>query len=259
MNGTKEISFREKVLNREVLSGTWVVTPDSIVAEVIARSGLAWALLDHEHGFGDFGDMLHQLQAMSGSETASIVRVENNDSSKIKRVLELNPSGVMVPMVNDANEAERVVSAMRYPPEGIRGLTPLNRGSNFGSDFKDYFDKANRAHTAIVQIETSRGVENAGPIAEVDGTDVLFVGPMDLSLGMGLFGKQDSPEFQKALDDVANACARSGKSAGILVWSPEQAEAMIERGFTFIGVGSDVGILSQGLASITSAFEKFNS
>ena len=249
--------IRKRTLNGEVLSGTWIVLGSSLAAEVAGRVGFDWLLLDLEHGMADFESLLAQLQAVEATPAAPIVRVAWNEAPLVKRVLDLGPLGVMLPYINNAEEAERAVRSVRYPPQGIRGLTPLNRPTNFGLDYAEYFKTANDQLLTVIQIESQQGIDSAQEIAAVDGVDVLFVGPMDLSLNMGIPGQFDHPRFRAALKAVADACRASGKAAGILCLGPDQLERTIEDGFSFVALGSDGGQLAVGMKQLAGAFDDY--
>jgi 4-hydroxy-2-oxoheptanedioate aldolase len=146
-------SLRDRVLNKELLSGTFINLGSSITTEIAGRSGLDWLLIDLEHGAGDDESLVYQLQAASATPAAPVARIANNDPWRFKRVLDLGASGIMVPWISTAEEAEQVAAAMRYPPEGTRGVAKLNRASGFGQDFETYFEQANDQLLTIVQIE----------------------------------------------------------------------------------------------------------
>jgi 4-hydroxy-2-oxoheptanedioate aldolase len=162
----------------------------------------------------------------------------------------------MVPYVNTADQARQAVEAMRYPPKGIRGVASLNRACEFGIGFQQYFATANDQLLTVIQIETRQAVEQVEAIAAIDGADVLFVGPTDLSASLGLERRFDQPEFLKALRKVVAACKSEGKAPGILVSNPEQMELMITEGFTFVAVGSDGGVVAAGMQNLANAFKK---
>jgi 4-hydroxy-2-oxoheptanedioate aldolase len=249
-------SIRKRATNREVLSGTWLVLGSSLSAEIAGQAGFDWVLLDQEHGLGGFDNLLHELQALKGTPAAPIVRVAWNEPPLVKRVLDLGAAGVMFPYVNTAEEAALAAKSMRYPPQGIRGLTPLNRPAAFGHDFDKYFAIANEELITVVQIETEQAVKNAEAIANVEGVDVLFIGPMDLSLGMGMFRQFDHPKFRSALKTVVTACRNAGKAAGILLLDPKQIAPTVADGFTFIALGSDGGQLSTGMRMLAGSFKE---
>jgi len=252
MRGMKWI--RQRVLKRELVIGTWLNLGSSLTAEIAASAGFDWVVIDMEHGAGDHESMVHQVQAVSATPAAPLVRVAWNEAPRFKRVLDLGVSGVVVPCVADGEEAKQAVSAMRYPPQGIRGVASLNRACDFGREFQAYFARANDELLTVVQVETEASVERADEIAAVDGVDVLFIGPMDLSTSMGIVLQYDHPRFKAALARVSEACRRAGKAAGILLGRPEQVPDTIAAGFTFVGLGSDGGVMAEGMARLAAAF-----
>lgn len=252
--GILVIYIRARVLSGEVLAGTWCNLGSSLSAEIIAQSGFDWMLIDLEHGFGDYETLVHQLQAVTGTQTPPLVRIAWNEPPRFKRVLDLGPAGVMVPYVNTAEEARQAVTSMRYPPAGNRGLAKINRGNAFGADFEDYFSTINDNLLMVVQIETPTALEHVEEIAAVDGVDVLFVGPLDLTANLGILQQYDHPKFRDALTRVATASRNAGKAAGIHLMGPEQVEEMVAAGFTFIAAGSDRGMLAAGMRNLADEF-----
>jgi 4-hydroxy-2-oxoheptanedioate aldolase len=217
---------------------------------MVGNAGFDFIWLDLEHGAGDHDALVTQLQAAESTPAATVVRIAWNEAPRFKRVLDLGASGIMVPYVNTKEEAQLAASAMRYPPEGIRGVSRSNRAAGFGKNFDEYFARSNENLLTVVQIETAEAVANAGEIAAVAGVDVLFIGPLDLSTNLGIHQDYDAPAFSDALDKVSGACKQHGKAAGILVPKPEMLPDMIERGFTFFVVGSDGGLIANGLHSV---------
>ncbi len=250
-------SIRERVLQRKLLSGTWLNLGSSMTAEIAAKAGFDWVVIDLEHGAGDHESCLHQLQAISAGSAAPIVRIAWNEAPRFKRVLDLGAAGVVVPYVTSRGEAEQAVAAMRYPPDGIRGAASLNRGADFGRDFDDYLATANEKLLTVLQIETEATLECVDGIAAVDGADVLFVGPLDLSVSMGIAQQFDHPKFRDALKKVADAARSHGKAAGILLGSPDRIAQTIEDGFTFVGLGSDGGLVADGMTRLAAAFAAY--
>ena len=248
--------IRERVLNRELVSGTWLNLGSGMAAEIAANAGFDWVLIDMEHGSGDHESCLQQLQAIAGPPAAPLVRIAWNEAPRFKRVLDIGAAGVMVPYVQSVAEAEQAVAAMRYPPEGIRGAASLNRAADFGKDFPAYIAEANRKLLTIVQVETEATLDVVDDIAAVDGVDVLFVGPLDLSLSLGILSQFDHPRFRAALKQVSDAAKNHGKAAGILLGSPDEIEQTIADGFTFIGLGSDGSVLASGLEALAQAFRQ---
>ncbi len=236
-----------RVEKGERLFGTWCNLGSSITAEIAGLAGFDWVLIDMEHGSGDYGNLVHQIQAVAATPAAPIVRIAWNDPVAFKRVLDLGASGIMVPYVQTADEARSAVRAMRYPPNGVRGVASLNRATRFGVGFAEYAARADTELLTIVQIETPAAVENAAQIAAVEGVDVLFVGPLDLSTGLGVQGRYDEPAYLDAIDRVVEAARDAGKASGILLLSADAVEPMAARGLRFIALGSDGGLVAAGM------------
>jgi 4-hydroxy-2-oxoheptanedioate aldolase len=249
--------LRERVLAGELLAGTFCNIGSHITTEMAGHAGFDWLLLDLEHGAGDQSELVHQLQAAAAADTPAIVRIAWNEPWRFKRVLDTGAAGVMVPWVSTVEEAQAATTAMRYFPDGVRGAATLIRANGFGRDRDEYLLAANDNLLTVVQIETRQAVENAAAIAAVAGVDVLFVGPFDLSIGLGIGGQFDHPEFLAALEQVVAGAKGAGKAAGILLQRPDQVAATVERGFTFIALGSDGGVVANGMAQLAAAFTPF--
>ncbi|OHE89485.1 MAG: hypothetical protein A3G75_12225 [Verrucomicrobia bacterium RIFCSPLOWO2_12_FULL_64_8] len=239
--------FRNRVLAREWLVGTWLNLGSPVTAELAGLAGFDWVLLDHEHGPGGEDTMLHQLQAVAATPAVPIVRIAANEIPRYKRALDMGARGILVPFVSTVAEAETSVAAMRYPPRGIRGVAKIHRGSGFGANFDEYYRRAHEWLVNAVQIETPGAVANVEGIAALDGIDVLFVGPVDLTCNMGIPEQFDHPRFLAAVRDVAAAARKHGKAAGILLHNPALVAQFRDWGFTFVALGSDGGAVRAGL------------
>jgi 4-hydroxy-2-oxoheptanedioate aldolase len=244
------------VLSGELLTGTWLNLGSNISAEIAARAGFDWVLIDLEHGSGTEADLVGQLQAVDTTSTVSLVRIAWNELPRFKRTLDMGTSGIMIPYVNTAEEARQAVAAMRYPPEGRRGAARNIRANGFGQDLATYFAEANEKLLTVVQIETVEAVSNAEDIAALPGVDVLFVGPFDLSVSMGIAGQMEHPEFRDALKRVIRACGEHGKSPGILLASAEQIPAAVADGFRFLAAGSDGSAVAGGMKTLSATFRQ---
>lgn len=247
--------FRQRALAREWLCGTFLNLGSPVTVEIAGLAGFDWVLIDHEHGPGGEDTLLHQLHAAAATPTFPIVRVAANETPRFKRVLDQGAFGVMVPYVSTAAEAKAAVSAMRYPPHGVRGVAKFNRGAGFGGDFEEYYAHAHERLLTVIQIETPEGVANIEQIAAVDGADVLFVGPTDLSYNMGIRDQLESATFKAALVKVSAAAKQHGKAAGILVHNAALVPMCRELGFTFVALGSDGGGVRTALLSYVAALK----
>ncbi|MGB6102635.1 MAG: aldolase/citrate lyase family protein [Pusillimonas sp.] len=236
---------RGQVLSGRIFGGAWLSLGSPVTAEITGRAGFDWVLLDMEHGCGNYSDLLHQMQALSASTCGPIVRVPAMEASVFKHVLDMGPSGLMIPNVSTAEMARHAVSISRIPPLGVRGSAQTTRASGYGFGYDEYVRDANDGLLIVAQIESREGVTNAEEIAAVDGIDVLFVGPLDLSIDLG-----DGPggiHFNTAVKHVADAAAKHGKIAGVLVRNQEQALDYVKQGYSFIALGSDRGQVINGM------------
>jgi 4-hydroxy-2-oxoheptanedioate aldolase len=243
------------VLAREWLCGTFLNLGSPVTVEIAGLAGFDWILIDHEHGPGGEDTMLHQLQAASSTPAFPVVRVALNEVPRFKRALDMGAMGVMVPYVSTAAETRLAVSAMRYPPHGIRGVAKFNRGAGFGADFEEYYLHAHERLVTVIQIETPEAIKNIDEIAAVDGADVLFVGPSDLSYNMGIRDQLESPQFTETLKKVADAAKRHGKAAGILVHNNALVPKVREMGYSFMALGSDGGAVRAGLLGFVATMK----
>ncbi len=247
--------IRERVLRGELLAGTFLNLGSSLTAEIAGRAGLDWIVIDLEHGAGDRQNLLFQLQALENGPTVPLVRLPWNDPVWCKRVLDLGASGLVVPWVNSVEEARQAVAAMRYPPQGTRGAASMNRACGFGAEFDTYFSSASNKLVLAAQIETRQALDCVDDIAAIEGVDILFMGPLDLSLSLGIPRQLDHPEMRAAKARVVEACRRAGKAAGILVGREEHIQEAVASGFTFIGLSSDGAVMLQGMNRIAAAFQ----
>jgi 4-hydroxy-2-oxoheptanedioate aldolase len=235
-----------KRLGRDVLAGTFLNLASPAVVEITAGTGFDWILLDLEHGSGHLSELRSQLLAMRGSPAAPIVRIPSVDQDIIKFVMDSGAAGIMFPYVSSAAQAAQAVEWMKYPPTGIRGVAGIIRATDFGRCWSGYFEEANAQSLVVVQIENPEGVEASAEIAAVPGVDVLFVGPLDLSVNLGTPGIFTTPEMRQALTKVVQSCRNAGKVAGILS-RPELVNEHREMGFQFLALGSDSGAIVTGM------------
>jgi 4-hydroxy-2-oxoheptanedioate aldolase len=245
-------NIKQRLRNGETLTGCWLNLGSSITAEIVGLAGFDWVLIDLEHGPGSEKDLLHQLQALEHTPVAPIVRVESFERQRIHRVLDLGAEGVMVPRVSDTQEAQRVVSAIRYAPHGGRGVARMVRAAAFGQDFTECYSNATETLLGIIQIETIESLNHLDAIASLDGVDVLFIGPADLSMELGCFGQLTHPSFKDAVKATIDAAERAGKATGILLPGPDEATAYSEMGMRLIACGSDAGFIVEGARSMST-------
>lgn len=233
-------------LRAGMLLGTFLNLGSAAAVEIAAEVGFDWLLIDLEHGSGALADLRSMLLACRKSSSAPIVRIRSVDPDTVKFVMDSGAAGVMFPFVSTAKEARRAVECMKYPPQGSRGVAGIIRATDYGRKWKEYFAEANDRSLVVVQIETAAAVEAAAEIAAVEGVDVLFVGPLDLSVNLGCPGDFTPPHFVAALQQVIAACQAHGKACGILS-RPDFVAQHRQLGFHFLALGSDSGAVVSGL------------
>ena len=217
--------------------GTFIGTASPLAAEVCAAAGLDWLLLDLEHGAGGEEQIRDVVPAAGSYGVPTVVRVESAARIRMGRVLDSGAAGIMLPRLNTVDEVAEAIRHLYSPPAGDRGVATYNRACRFGLD-PGALDRANAEVLGVVQIESATAVGNAEAIAALDGVDVLFVGPRDLSHDLGVPGDLTAPAFTEALERVLAAGRRHGKACGLLVNDGAAAAQRLEQGWTFVGIGS---------------------
>ena len=238
--------LKRKLRSGQACFGAWMLSTSADMAEILAYAGMDFLLLDHEHGQGSIDQAIGQLRAIKGSDCVGVLRVPTNDHVYIKRALDAGVGGIMVPNVNSAEEAQRVVDACRYAPSGVRGAFGGMRAMKYGFD-PDYHAGSFDNLLVLVQVENSRAIDAIPAISAVDGIDVIFIGPRDLSATMGKLNQFDDPEVRGEIDRAAKAILAGGKLLGGTAASGKVAREMAARGYRFIIPGSDVTLLGLGV------------
>lgn len=254
--GTVNYEFKRQVLAGEAKIGTFMNTGSPIAVELAAQAGLDWMTLDLEHGMGSWDRVLQQLLAVAGHSTFPVIRLPFIRAEYFKKAFDMGAMGVMVPYVETAEQAAEVVQFTRYPPNGIRGVATSNRGAQFGARFTEWFERSHEATLVIVQIESRKALANLDGIAATEGVDALFIGPLDLSVSLGIPQQFDHPDFIAAKAAVVAAAKKHGKSAGILGFKPDQIEGFMAEGFRLISIGSDGGNLFAGFRGLAGKFRE---
>jgi len=227
---------------------------DPIAAELCANTGFDWLLLDGEHAPNDLRTLLAQLQAIAPYLSSPIVRPPVGDTVLIKQLLDIGTQTLLIPMVESAEQAQQLVRAVRYPPAGIRGVgASIARASRWNS-VADYLDKADEQICLIVQMENRAGLNNLQAICEVEGVDAVFIGPVDLSAGLGHRGNPTHPEVQQAIEQAIHCIKAAGKPIGILCGDPAQVAHYRNLGVSFFGVGADTFLLLDGAKALRAKF-----
>ena len=249
MNSADRREFRGRVLAGETLFGAWTDIGSPLAAEITARAGYAWCVIDMEHGAPTESELLALLLAVEVGGAMPLVRPPSGERLRVGRALDLGAAGIVVPQLHSAADAAEAVTFLRYPPGGRRGVALRTRGGHLGALGHTEIASVNEELVGIVQIESPGALREVDSIAATDGVDVLFVGPADLSHSLGIPGQFDNRQYLGALDAVVAACKKHGKSPGILLYNHAAFQPHLERGFRFVGVGSESHFVAEGAAA----------
>jgi 4-hydroxy-2-oxoheptanedioate aldolase len=245
--------FKEALLKNDHQKGLWTTLASSYSTEALAGAGFDWMLLDMEHSPNEMDTVLSQLQVLAGFEVNPVVRPLWNDTLLIKRLLDIGVQTILLPYVQNAQEAENAVIAMRYPPRGVRGVSTVTRATHFGR-VKDYMSCCEQELCLLVQIETQAALDHLEAIAAVDGVHGVFIGPADLSASLGYPGQQDHPFVIKVIEEAIKRIRACGKGAGILTGDKNLAKRYIQAGTTFTAVGVDAALLARAAEALAREF-----
>ena len=239
-------NLKERIKSGDAVHGCWINLGSAVSAEIIGQAGFDWVLIDLEHGAGNDETMLMQLQALSATSTTAIVRTDEAARSKVQRILDAGATGIMFPQVQDDKDTAMAVDLMYYPPRGTRGMARLVRATTFGNSIHEYAASLDNTLVGVIQIETLSSLQHLDAIASHKNVDVLFVGPSDLSLALGIFTQINHPIFQQALKDVVLAAKKHGKAAGILLQDISEYAMYYELGYRFMACGADGSFVAKG-------------
>jgi 2-keto-3-deoxy-L-rhamnonate aldolase RhmA len=243
--------LKEKLSAGECVFGTWQMTNSPDVSEILTHTGSDCIMIDGEHGSMDIETAGRLVTAIKTTETVPLLRVPWNDLALIKRGLDTGVYGIMIPMINSKEEAERAVSYCKYPPVGVRGLG-AGRATVFGAMGGSYFPDANKEILVIVQIEHYKAVEAVEEILSVPGIDIAFVGPGDLGMSMGL--PMESPKLEDSFRKVIAACKSNNIVPGIMTWTGVIKKQM-DMGFRFLLGGIDGQLVFNGVKQLLGEFQ----
>lgn len=247
--------FKAAIQQGKPQIGLWLDMGEAITAEIAGTAGFDWLVIDGEHGPNDLRSIIDQLRALATSPAEPVVRVPTGESWIIKQLLDAGARTLLVPMVDTAEQAQALVSAMHYPPRGIRGMgAVVARASGFNT-IENYAQNASDGLCLLVQAETRAALANLDDILNVDGIDGIFIGPADLAADMGYLGKIDEPEVQKAIEGAITKIVSAGKAAGILTFNETYNKSYLELGASFVAVGADVTEFSNAIRSLCARYK----
>jgi 4-hydroxy-2-oxoheptanedioate aldolase len=247
--------FKQKLRQGQWQVGLFVGLASGYSMEILAGAGFDWLVIDAEHSPNNPASVLPQLQAAAPYPVQLLVRPMNHDPALIKQYLDIGAQTLLLPLVDNAEQAQALVRAVRYPPEGIRGVAASLARAAHWNGVKDYVRQANAEVCLVVQVETRQGLENLDSILEVDGVDAVFIGPADLAASLGHLGNAGHPEVHAAIEDALRRIAASGKAAGVFVTDPALAQRYRGCGASFIAVGGDTTLLRGAAVKLAASFQ----
>lgn len=248
-------TFKHAITQPGAQIGLWMGLADPYAAELCATAGFDWLVIDGEHGPNDLRSMLGALQAVAPYPAHPVVRIPHGDTALIKQVLEIGATTLLVPMVENAAQARALVQAMRYPPQGVRGVgSSMARSSRF-SRYPNYLHEANDRMCLLVQVETVSALAQLEAIAAVDGVDGVFIGPADLAASMGHLGNPAHPDNLAAIDSAIARILATGKAPGTLAVDETLARRYITMGARFVAVGVEATMLAKAVRDLATRFK----
>jgi 2-keto-3-deoxy-L-rhamnonate aldolase RhmA len=247
---------KHKLKNKEKVLGAWLQLSSPISAEIFARSGFDFLIVDLEHGPGDVLTLIGELQAANAYGVEVFVRAPWNDFVAIKRILDAGAMGIHVPYVNTKEEAIAASKAAKYPPKGIRGIAGSPRASGYGINVKNYLENANDEIVVYVALETPAAVSNLDEILSVDEVDGIFIGPADLSTSMGHFFNPTHPEVAKTIRGIEEKVFKTEKFLGTVAPNFDAAHELYQRGYQLVIAMSDSAVLASSSKALVENFKK---
>jgi 4-hydroxy-2-oxoheptanedioate aldolase len=238
--------FKRAIAAGEPQIGLWLSLVSPASTEVAAGAGFDWLIIDMEHSANDLPEVLQHLRAAEGGTAEPVVRIPWNEPIIVKRLLDAGARTLLFPFVQSAAEATRAVAAVRYPPRGLRGVAGVTRANRYGR-VPSYFARAEAEICVLVQLETRRA-------AAAVGVDGLFVGPADLSADFGHPNDWNHPGIWDAILTAGARAVKAGKAAGFLSGKEEDCRKVLAGGFTFVAVGSDLGIVARGTDALVKTY-----
>jgi 2-keto-3-deoxy-L-rhamnonate aldolase RhmA len=239
-------SLKSRLLTEKKTSfGTWISSSSLVVLDALKDLGFEWFMIDTEHAHVNPETLAALVAVLGRSGPTPLVRVGNVDQYLVKQALDAGAQGILVPLVSTEAQAREAVAFAKYPPAGVRGAAAA-AASRYGTELASYLRSANADTMVGVQIETKQALDNLEAIATVDGVDLLFVGPQDLTLSLGLLDDRANPKVRTAMRTVVEACERHGKVPGTLVVTAEEKQAALDLGFRFVSLAADIRFLIEG-------------
>ncbi len=249
-------TLKHRLAQGDVLHGIWLGLADAYAAEIAATADFDWLLIDGEHAPNDIRSLSAQLAVIEGKGPVPILRLPDDDPAKIKQALDIGAQTLLVPMVETGAQAEAILRATRYAPEGIRGVgSALARASRFAA-IPDYLTSANAQICLLLQVESRAGLAALDDILAVPGVDGVFIGPSDLAADLGHLGNPGHPVVKAAVLDALRRIRAARRSAGVLSTDAGFIADCTAAGANFVGVGIDVTLFATALRQLARQYRR---
>lgn len=245
---------KKKLMEKKPVLGTMLTINSVENAQILAKLGYDYLLVDYEHGGMNIETLGQQILSIKNSPTSPLVRIPSNTSENVKKALDSGAYGIMLPMVKDRKDVEDFITYSNFPPKGIRGFGP-GRASDFFLSAESYFEFEKDNILRIIQIETKEALDNIDQILSVEGIDVAFVGPYDLSFALGVPRDIKNKKVTEAIELVGQKCKEYGLSPGIMS-NRDQVQEHLDMGYRFIMLGLDSLLLARAARDDIKLFEK---
>ncbi|MEO0363551.1 MAG: aldolase/citrate lyase family protein [Pseudomonadota bacterium] len=247
--------IKDRLKTGEPLYGIFLGLANPVASEVSAPAGFDWLLIDNEHAPNDFATTLAQFNALSRHDVDVFVRIRDRDPGHLKQLLDVGVRNFLAPVVDTAAQAQALVDAMRYPPEGVRGVGALGaRATNFGRN-PTYLKEANAGVCLLCQIETQVGIANMPEILAIDGVDGVFFGPADLSADFGHIGNMGHPDVKAAILEGIGTARKAGKAAGVMTIDDGLIASYRDAGANFLSIGLDTNLLARAVDALAAKWK----
>ncbi len=248
-------TLKKRLKRGDLTFGTWLSVGNPDIPDILETLPFDWFVFDTEHSPISMETVSHMIQVVDDRKIAPLVRVGMNDQYLIKQALDIGSHGVVVPLVNSRSDAELAVKFCKYPPLGIRGVAP-RKSADYGSRTGEYIRRANDEVILVVQIETKQALENIDQIMSVEELDVVFVGPSDLTMSLGLVDDRLSNRVREAMKLAVSKCHEYGKVPGTMASTTEEAKSAVSLGFRFVSLASDTRYLVEGAKSFLASVKR---
>lgn len=250
-------NFKSILKEKDCLFGSFLQLPSLEVAEIFSFGGFDFLIIDNEHSVIDPAVSQNMLRAIDATGSCAMIRVAECTETAIKKALDTGVSAVMYPGVTNARIAREVMGYAKYAPLGIRGACPGVRANRFGEGGSDYYERANRETAVVMLLEGREALEGIDEILEVDGIDVVFLGPVDMSMSLGVPGQTEHPEVEKAIRAIAEKARRKDIAVGMLCLNMESAKRWFDLGVNVLAYGIDNMIIRETVDNIVQTLRKF--